>query len=103
MRNKGQLNALKKNFYKGPTNIIKAGLSSSSLLVYFFLTTCSEGFNPSVRYIASSVGLNKNTVCKALKELQSKNIIILHEPAVNGLSAKYEFVSPDRWIDVNQT
>ena len=97
MKNKNKLNQLRADFFKSSTKIFRMGLDSSSLLVYCYLSSCSENFHPSIRLTARILRINKDTVCKAMRLLQEKNIILLVEAAKAGRSAKYEFVDPVLW------
>lgn len=97
MKNKTRLNSLKTNFVKTTTKIFKMGLDSSTIAVYFYLCSCTEEFNPSVRNIAKFTKLSPTTVAKAMNKLKELNVIEQVAYARKGTTAKYMFIAPDHW------
>ncbi len=82
-------------FTKIPNKLIAIGLSSRAFHVAVYLLSNGERFDPSQRLMARILGLDKNTIARALRELQSKNILI----ATGKFKSIYEFVSPKYWSD----
>jgi predicted DNA-binding transcriptional regulator len=97
MKGKTYLNSLRKGYFKVPFQIKSMGLSSKALMVYFYLCSYSEDFNPSVRYLASELGISKVTVKDCLDELVTKQIIVLLKQGNRTKPNEYMFNSPKKW------
>ena len=97
MKGKIYLNNLRKGYFKVPFQIKSMGLNNKTLLVYFYLCSCSEEFNPSVRYLASELGISKVTVKECLEELVTKGIITLIKQGKRTKPNEYMFNSPKKW------
>lgn len=92
--------SLKRNYFKSTNKIFYSGLDSRTIAVYCFMSSCSEEFNPSVRYISKTLGISKSTVSKAIHTLCERHIISQMKGATKGHSAEYEFVNPVFWKKV---
>lgn len=99
MRNKTKMNQLKSDFTKGSTRIFRMGLDANTIAVYWYLVSCSEGFNPSVGMICRHLRLSKPTVTRAMKTLVECRVIVLVEHARKGMSTKYELMPPKDYIE----
>ena len=97
MEGKSNFNKLTSYFFKSSTKIFEMGLSSSSILVFLYLCSNSEEFNPSTRYVAKRLDVSPTTVTKALRELVQHNIIELITKGKPGHSAEYRFLNPKGW------
>ena len=100
MRNKNQLNSMKRNYFKVPCKIYEMGLSLTAIGIYTYLAKQSEEFNPAISVISRSLGISKNTVIKYIKELKDRNILMVVQPGAENLITKYAFVHHKDWVGV---
>ncbi len=99
MRHKQNLNKLRRDFFKTTNKIFRMNLDPTTVTVYCYLCSCNEEFNPSVRYVALKLGLSKTTVSRAFLALESTNVIRLIGNPRRGQTTRWEFVSPQEWIE----
>ena len=97
MKGKIYLNSLRKGYFKVPYQIKSMDLNSKSILIYMYLCSYSEDFNPSVRYLASELGISKAKVNESLDELINKGIIQLIKQGNRTKPNEYMFNSPKKW------
>lgn len=97
MKNKQDLNKMKKAFFKVPNRVFDIGLSATAIGVYAYLIKMPEDFNPSIGVIAKSLFLSKTTVVKYMKELKDRNLITCIQPGGTNLITKYQLNRPDIW------
>lgn len=102
MKNKTRLNKLKKDFFKAPTKIFRMDLDSSTVLVYCYMASCSEKFNPSIRTISNVLRISNSTASDAINKLKDMNIIQMNQPLKKGFRAEYKFMPPDQWRKLEQ-
>lgn len=100
MKNKQKLNHLRSNYFKSTIKIFQMGLDSSAIAVYCYMSSCNEAFDPSVRYMSLRLHMNKNTVTRAVNTLLARNIISLLAAPRRGHTTKYEFVDPEKWVEL---
>ncbi len=97
MKNKADINSLKKNWFKTTSKIFYWGLSYQSVVVYCYMCCWPETKNYNTKAIANHLRMNKQTVAKAIKELLNKGIIRIESLPRKGRIAKYSFTHPDKW------
>lgn len=97
MKNKQDLNKMKKAFFKMPNKVFDIGLSATAVGLYAYLIKMPEDFNPSVGVMANSLNISKPTVIKYMKELQNRNLITCIQPGGTNLITKYQLNRPDVW------
>lgn len=88
---------MKRDYFKVPTKIYRIGLSPGAIILFCYLASCSEEFNPSLRYVSSVLKLSVNSLRKYYKELQEKNVIKCYFKGFKGISAKYMFEPINKW------
>lgn len=76
---------LTKEFFKVSNHVFELRLSPTEFLVYCFLSSCHEEYNPSRTQIAKRTGLSKITVIRALKELRLRGLIV-----PNGVNKQFD-------------
>jgi len=97
MKNKTNLNKMKRFYFKMPNRIFDADLSATAIALYAYLAKMPEDFNPSISVIARTLKISKNTVLKYLDELKKKNIIRVIRQGYENVITKYEFNKLDDW------
>lgn len=69
-----------KNYYPVPKVICQLGLSPGEIAVYSFLLFCEDRKTyqcyPSYRTIGDAVGMSRNTVCKYVRLLEERGLIV---------------------------
>ena len=82
---------------KIPSKFLSIGLSVYAGMVYIACFSVPEEFNPSLKFLQDKLGISKNTVVKALKELENCNMINKIETGSIKRVSKYEFTNPKDW------
>lgn len=99
MKNKEKINQLKTDWFKTSTKIFDLRLDSYAISVFCYLSSCSEDYHPSIREIADKIGVNKNTVSRAIKNLIICNVLVRLSfgTSKNKKTSKFEVNNPDKW------
>lgn len=97
MKNKNDLNKLKKAYFKVPNKIFTMGLPIAVIGFYTYLAKQPEDFNPAVRTAAKELKISKSTVVKYFQELKNRNIIRVIQPGGENVITKYEFNGTKFW------
>mgnify|MGYP001565504065 CR=1 FL=1 len=110
MRNRNLINKLKTRYTKIPNKIFQLGLSPISICIYCLLCSYSEEFKPTLGNISKAIGIHRNTVCRAMKELCVMGVIRKtkqgqvfrsgnsQSPESNSYQSEYEFTNPNAWV-----
>lgn len=97
MKNRNQLNKIRKHYSKIPNKLYNCNVSITAIGLYCYLASNSETFNPSIKNICSILQISKGTAIKYLGELKNRNLIKLIRPGGERVVSEYEFCSPDDW------
>lgn len=112
MKNKSRISGLKTRYIKIPNSVLKIGLNPIVLSVYLVLCSYSEDYNPKLSNIALTLGIHKNTVCRAMKTLCDLGVIKKikqghvnrlgnsQTPSEESCQSLYEFTNPETWTKI---
>lgn len=102
MKNKLQLNKMKKNYCKIPVKLFYINLSPTAVSIYCFMASHTEEFNPSIKFIAKTLNIAKGTVIRYITELENRNIIKCIRRGGSKIVTEYEFCYIKDWKDSGQ-
>lgn len=97
MKNKINLNKMKKRFFKVPNKLLEVNLPATAIALYVYLAKMPEDFNPSLTTMCRSLKLSRNTVLKYIEELKKRNMIRMIQQGYENTLTKYEFVDTKEW------
>jgi hypothetical protein len=90
-------NKIRTQYHKTPTKLYDLGLSIEAIGLFNYLVSCSESFNPSLRYLSEKLGMSINRSRKYFKELENHNVIRCIHKGYKSETKKYEFIDPKSW------
>ena len=69
-----------KDYFPLPKEIFSLGLSTAEIAIYAFLLFCEDRqtfqYWPSYRKISEAVGLSPNTICKHIRSLEERDLLV---------------------------
>ena len=69
-----------KDYFPLPKEIFSLGLSAAEIAIYAFLLFCEDRQTfqcwPSYRKIGEAVGLSPNTICKHIRSLEERDLLV---------------------------
>lgn len=100
MEGKRNLDKMQAKFFKAPVEIFYLGLSPYSILVFLFMVSHQENFNPSNAYTSKQLKLHRKTIKKGIDELLNQHVISLVQRGARGHVAKYVVLDPKGWKSI---
>lgn len=95
--NKEKINKIDNYYTKIPNDIFRFKFCAGVIAVYVYLCHNAEHFNPSVRHIANTLKISKNSVRKYLTILCAYGIIEIVESGDRNKVTVYKFNHPGDW------
>lgn len=87
--------AISRGYIKVPDSILTLNISTTAITVFIFMLSCSDNFNPSVRFMSKVLSISVNSIRKAVNELIETNVIERDESYMVGRKIMhYSFCSP---------
>ena len=81
-----------KDYFPLPKEIFSLGLSAAEIAIYAYLLFCEDRqtfkFWPSYRKISEAVGLSPNTICKHIRLLEERGLLITEPTLVTTKDGK---------------
>ena len=69
-----------KGYFPLPKEIFSLGLSAAEIAIYAYLLSCADRQTfqcwPSYRKIGDAVGLSPNTICKHIRSLEERDLLV---------------------------
>ena len=69
-----------RDYYPLPKEIFSLGLSAAEIAIYAYLLFCEDRQTfqcwPSYRKISEAVGLSPNTICKHIRSLEERDLLV---------------------------
>lgn len=99
MKNKTMITSLPIYYAKVCDRIWLLDLPLATIGFFVFLVKQAEEFHPTISYLAASLKINRKSVYKHLKELETCNVISCYEKGTFGhkVISKWAFNHPDKW------
>jgi DNA-binding MarR family transcriptional regulator len=88
-------------YIKIPSKLYDINLSHPAIAIYGYMASCSEAFNPSIRYMSQKLGMTTPTIVKYVKELENRNIILRISTGGMKTLNRYSFTDPSTWKEGN--
>ena len=81
-----------KDYFPLPKEIFSLGLSAAEIAIYAYLLFCADRQTfkcwPSYRKISEAVGLSPNTICKHIRSLEERSLLITEPTLVTTKDGK---------------
>ena len=81
-----------KDYFPLPKEIFSLGLSAAEIAIYAYLLFCEDRQTfkcwPSYRKISEAVGLSPNTICKHIRSLEKRSLLITEPTLVTTKDGK---------------
>ena len=81
-----------KDYFPLPKEIFSLGLSAAEIAIYAYLLFCEDRQTfkcwPSYRKISEAVGLSLNTICKHIRSLEERSLLITEPTLVTTKDGK---------------
>ena len=75
-----------KDYFPLPKEIFSLGLSAAEIAIYAYLLFCEDRQTfkcwPSYRKISEAVGLSPNTICKHIRSLEERDLLVIEPTQV---------------------
>ena len=85
------------NYTPIPNDIWSCPISCKAKIIYVYLLSNSDKWNPGIREIANSTGVSTDTVSKSLIELENACMLQIIKPEYRGMRTQYIFSSVLDW------
>ena len=94
---------LKEEFFRLPNSIFKIKLPARAVVVFGYLVSCPETFNPSIERISNETGLSEPTVRGGVKDLEDKNMLKVTPRKKRGGRSRYGITPHTEWAKTLST
>ena len=90
------------NYTPVPNLLWQVPISATAKSVFVFIISQGENWNPGMRSIADGVGISRNTIARAINELQAAGMIQIDQGA-KGFRQVYTIQNVEFWkVEVAQ-
>ena len=88
---------IKSGYTKIVTKIFHIGLDYKAIVIYIYLCSCVENFNPSISMIKRKTQISRNTIINKLLLLEEWNIINKDSKGFSHKANIYRLIPPEDW------